>query len=111
MVICLERHAELYMAQLIPLPLTISCCSKIQLGFTFLVLAHPGSPGKSAVKRECVCKHNKCMFAHNVVDVSTSNTTVQSKDGKLTVTGSPRIARKKGQHQRPRAERTIRPLK
>ena len=38
-------------------------------------------------------------------------TTVLSKNGKLTVTGSPRIARKKGQRQRPRAERTIRPLK
>ena len=43
------------MAQLMPLPLTVSCFSKIQIGFTFLVLAHPGSPGKSAVKRVCVC--------------------------------------------------------
>jgi len=43
------------MAQLMPLPLTIfSCFSKIQIGFTFLVLAHPGSPGKRAVKRVCV---------------------------------------------------------
>jgi len=38
-----------------PLPLTVSCFSKIPLGFTFLVLAHPGSPGKRAVKRVCVC--------------------------------------------------------
>jgi len=38
-----------------PLPLTVSCSSKIQIGFTFLVLAHPGSPGKRAVKRVCVC--------------------------------------------------------
>ena len=51
------------------------------------------------------------MFAHYVVGVSTNKITVQSKDGKLTVTGSPRIARKKGQRQQPRAERTIRPLK
>ena len=43
------------MAQLMPLPLTVSCSSKIQIGFTFLVLAHPGSPGKTAVKRVCVC--------------------------------------------------------
>ena len=43
------------MAQLMPLPLTVSCFSKIQIGFTFLVLAHPGSPGKRAVKRVCVC--------------------------------------------------------
>ena len=51
MVICLERGADLRMAQLMPLPLTVSCFSKIQSGFTFLVLAHLGSPGKRAVKR------------------------------------------------------------
>ena len=55
MVICLERGADLHMAQLMPLPLTVSCFSKIQIGFTFLVPAHPGSPGKMAVKRVCVC--------------------------------------------------------
>ena len=55
MVICLERAADLHMAQLMPLPLTISCFSKIQIGFTFLVPAHPGSPGKRAVKWGCVC--------------------------------------------------------
>jgi len=49
-VICLERGADLHMAQLMPLPLTVSCFSKIQFGFTFLVLAHPGSPGQRAVK-------------------------------------------------------------
>ena len=38
-----------------PLPLTVSCFSKIQIGFTFLVPAQPGSPGKTAVKRVCVC--------------------------------------------------------
>jgi len=45
----------LHMAQLMPLPLTVSCFSKIQIGFAFLVPAHPGSPGKRAVKRVCVC--------------------------------------------------------
>jgi len=55
MVICLEQGADLHMAQLIPLPLTASCFSKIQIGFTFLVPAHLGSPGKGAVKRVCVC--------------------------------------------------------
>ena len=54
MVICLERGADLHVAQLMPLPLTVSCFSKIQTGFTFLVPAHPGSPGQSAVKRVCV---------------------------------------------------------
>ena len=55
MVICLERGADLHMAQLMPLLLTVSCFSKIQIGFTFLVPAHPGSPGQRAVKRVCVC--------------------------------------------------------
>ena len=50
-VICLERGADLHMAQLIPLPLTVACFSKIQIGFSFLVLAHLGSPGQTAVKR------------------------------------------------------------
>jgi len=54
-VICLERGADLHMAQLMPLPLTVSCFSEIQIGFTFLVLAHPDSPRKRAVKRVCVC--------------------------------------------------------
>jgi len=55
MVICLELGADLHMAQLMPLPLTVSCFSKIQIGIAFLVLAHPGCPGKRAVKRMCVC--------------------------------------------------------
>ena len=55
MVICLARYADLHMAQLMPLPLTVSCFSKIQIGFTFLVSAHLGSPGQRAVKRVCVC--------------------------------------------------------
>jgi len=58
MVICLERVADLHMAQLMPLPLTVSCFSKIQIGFNFLVPAYLGSPGKRAVKRVCVCDHD-----------------------------------------------------
>jgi len=54
MVICLERGADLRMAQLMPLPLTVSCSSKIQIGFTFLVLAHPGSRGQGPLNG-CVC--------------------------------------------------------
>jgi len=50
-VVCLERGADLHTAQLMPLPLTVSCVSKIQIGFTFLVPDHPGSPGQRAVKR------------------------------------------------------------
>jgi len=55
MVICLDRDADLHVAHLMPLPLTASCFSKIQIGFAFLVPAYPGSPGKRAVKRVCVC--------------------------------------------------------
>ena len=50
-VICLEQGADLHMAQLMPLPLTVSCFSKIQIVFTFLVPAHLGSPGQRAVRR------------------------------------------------------------
>ena len=55
MVMCLERGADLHMAQLTPLPLTVSCSSKIQIGLAFLVPAYPGSPGKMAVKWVCAC--------------------------------------------------------
>jgi len=44
MVICLERGADLRMAQLMPLPLTVSCFSKIHIGFTFLTPVPPSSP-------------------------------------------------------------------
>ena len=60
-VVCLGLSAELHMAQLMPLPLTVSCFSRIQIGFIILVPAHLGSPGKRAVKRVrvsvslCVC--------------------------------------------------------
>ena len=49
MVICLERGADLHIAQLMPLPVTVSYFSEIQIGFIFLVPAHPGSPGQRAV--------------------------------------------------------------
>ena len=62
-VVCLERGENLRMAQLMPLPLTISCFSKIEIGFTFLVPAHPGSPGKRAVKRVCM---SVCVMTHFV---------------------------------------------
>ena len=54
-VICLERGADLHVVQLMPLPHTVSCFSKIQIGFTFLVPAHLGSLGQRVVKRVCVC--------------------------------------------------------
>jgi len=50
-VICLERGADLHTAQLMPLPLTVSCFSKILIGFAFLVPVHPGSTRQRAAKR------------------------------------------------------------
>jgi len=55
MVICLERGADLHIAQLMPLSFTFSCFSKIQIGFTFLVAVHPGSPVQRVIKQMCVC--------------------------------------------------------
>ena len=70
-VICLERGADLHTAQLMPLPSTVSCFSKIQIVFTFLVPAHPGSPGQSTVKRVCVCVW-KGSYTHIVCRVACS---------------------------------------
>ena len=64
MVICLEQGADLHMAQLMQPPLSVSCFSKIQIGFTFLVPAHPGSPGKRATKHVCVCI--ACVLRHYI---------------------------------------------
>ena len=64
MVICLERDADLHMAQLMPLPLTVSCFSKIQIGFTFPVPVHPDSPRLRAIKRVCVVSLRKCPCDH-----------------------------------------------
>jgi len=56
MVICLGQGADLHMAQLMPLPLTISWF--YFAGFTFLLPAHPDSPGQIQEGRKtvvCVC--------------------------------------------------------
>jgi len=66
-VICLELGADLHMAQLMPLPLTVSCFSKIQIGFAFFVLDHPGIPGKGAVKQVCVCVFAFTALTHRTV--------------------------------------------
>ena len=51
----LSAWSDLHMFQLMPLPLTVSCFSKIRIGFAFLVPAHLGGPGERAFKRVCVC--------------------------------------------------------
>ena len=65
MVISLERGADLHMAQLMPLPLTVSCFSKIQIGFTFLVPADPGSPGNGPLNG-CACVFIDCQHVAQV---------------------------------------------
>ena len=71
MVVCLMRGADLHIAQRIPLPLTVSCSSKIQIGFTFLVPAHPGSPGQRAVK--CVCMYDVKLKHEIITSISKCN--------------------------------------
>jgi len=56
----------LHMAQLMPLPLAVSCFSTVQIGVTFLIPTHPGSPGQRAVKR-CVCV---CVCCGVIIDIS-----------------------------------------
>jgi len=53
-VICLGRGADLHMAQLMPLPLTVSCFSKIQIDFNFLVPTYAGCPGQNAESHKTV---------------------------------------------------------
>jgi len=73
MVICLERGADLHMAQLMPLSLAVFCFSKIQIGFTFLVPAHPGSPGQRAIKRVCETLPILCNGVGHSTKIATSS--------------------------------------
>ena len=85
MVICLEQDADLNMAQLmpLPLPLTVSCSSKIQIGFTFLVLAHLGSPGKGPL--------NGLLYVLIVTDTPPWQLSTARPDPTLTLTLSPNM--------------------
>ena len=55
MVICLERGADLHMAQLMPLPLIVSCFSKIQIGLPFWYRLTRVVPEKGPLNGMCVC--------------------------------------------------------
>ena len=63
--------------QLMPLPLTVSCFSEIQIGFTFLVLAHPDSPGKRAV---CVCLWVCLFFQWLKLSAQNTNFTIRLRE-------------------------------
>jgi len=54
-VVGLVQGADLHTAQLMPLLLTVSCFSKIQIGLPFWYRLTRVVPGKRAVKRVCVC--------------------------------------------------------
>ena len=87
MVICLERGADLHMVQQIPLPLTVSCFSKIQIGFTFLVPAHLGSPGERAVKRSLLTRRRPRYFYRNVAAPHSRSTTCEREETRSTRQG------------------------
>ena len=67
MVVFLEQGADWHMAQVMPLQFAVSCFCKIQIGFTFLVLADLGSPRKGAVKRSSVCNHCDTKYLYSAL--------------------------------------------
>ena len=84
MVICLERGADLHMAQLMPLPLTVSCFSKIQTGFTFLVPAHLGIVPDKGPLNVCVYIYAVSLTVSDDALVSSANCCICS-DSKCNV--------------------------
>jgi len=97
-VICLERDADLHIAQLMPLPLTVSCFSKIQVGFTFLILAYTRSHGKRVVERVCVCVLSGGGVVSCSSQAAASSQRLQSRSSSLTTSslrssGSSRLLR------------------
>jgi len=97
-VVCLERDADLHIAQLMPLPLTVSCFSKIQVGFTFLILAYPRTHGKRVVERVCVCVLSGGGAVSCSSQAAASSQRLQSRSSSLTTSslrssGSSRLLR------------------
>ena len=89
MVICLERGADLHMFQLMPLPLTVFCFSKIQIGFAFLVPAHLGSPRKRAIKWVYVCHINLMMTIITVFSLASVRQQYSKKKSTIYVICTP----------------------
>ena len=82
MVICLVRGTDLHMAQRIPLPLTVSCSSKIQIGFTFLVPAHPGIvPDRGPLNGVCVTVSLSCTVSEILALISQNFKRSRDPDG------------------------------
>ena len=74
------------MAQLMPLPLTVSCFSKIQIVFPFLVTAHPGSSEKRAAKRVCACV---CVVEHESKKLDAKQSPTEAHAARLSPSPSP----------------------
>ena len=78
MVICLKWGADLHIAQLMPLPLTVTCFSWIQIGFTFLYRPLYGCMHFSymdfslnsldVIQKDLLCRHSlRCCWLLTVV--------------------------------------------
>jgi len=76
----------LHMAQLMPLPLTVSCFSKIQIGFTFLVPADLGRPEKGPLNG-CVCFTGRMLFLMPNQSVKALKATIRTERGRDVVIG------------------------
>ena len=83
-------------AQLMPLPLTVSCFSKIQIGFTFLVPAHLGSPGKGPLNRCVYYAHYQVFVCLCVCMYVCTHTHTQPFNGPLS--GTTRVSQYQKKH-------------
>ena len=88
-----------------PLPLTVCCFSKIQIGFTFLVPAHPGCPGQRAVKR-LLLPYHECSASHAQMQLIATVAVVVCASVCVANTGEPNMPF--GGHNIMRTEGTIR---
>ena len=71
MVICLEQGADLHMAQLMPLPLSVSCFSKIQLVLPFWYRLTQVVPDKGPLNGcVCVCVCVAYIIFHSTVFIA-----------------------------------------
>jgi len=71
MVVCLELGADMHMAQLMPLPLTVSCFSKIQIALPFWYRLTRVVPEKGPLNGcVCVCV---CQWYHGLCNSQLCN--------------------------------------
>jgi len=96
------------MAQLMPLPLTVSRFSKIQIGFTFLVPAHQGSPGKGSLNG-CVCVRACVRLQHSEL-VHASYQTLLDNIAAAAASSSSAAAAADKQQQQPAPASLLSPL-